>query len=70
MVEPWRWGLPWVVKGWVYWYESGFVVMGLGLGLSWVWAWVCHYGLLFFFVVLMVEEAGVDGLGFFFFFGC
>ena len=33
MVEPWRWGLPWVVKGWVYWYGSRFAVMGVGLGL-------------------------------------
>ena len=33
MVEPWRWGLPWVVKGWVYWYRSRFAVMGVGLGL-------------------------------------
>ena len=45
MVELWRWGLLWVVKGWVYWYESGFVVMGVGLGLSWVWVWVCRHGL-------------------------
>ena len=45
MVEPWRWGLPWVVKGWVYWYRSGFVVMGVGLGLPSIWVWVCHCGL-------------------------
>ena len=37
MVELWRWGLPWVVKGWVYWYESRFAVIGVGLGLPWVW---------------------------------
>ena len=37
MVELWRWQLSWVVKGWVYWYRSGFVVMGVGLGLlPWV----------------------------------
>ena len=55
--------------------------MGLGLP-SWVWVWACRgfgsrfaatscgdYGLLFFlFMVLIVGEGGVDGLGFFFFF--
>ena len=30
-------GVAWVVKGWVYWYGSGFAIMGVGLGLPpWV----------------------------------
>ena len=53
-----------MVQGWVYWYRSGFVVMGVGLGLPSVWVWVCHRGLwgpwvasffLFLFLVLMVD---------------
>ena len=35
-------GVAWVVKGWVYWYGSGFAIMGVGLGLPpWVASSFC-----------------------------
>ena len=55
MVEPWRWGLPWVVKGWVYWYGSRFAVMGVGLGLPPRVLGLVGCFFFFFFLVLMVD---------------
>ena len=58
MVELWRWGLPWVVKGWVYWYGSRFAVIGVGLGLPWVWVEVRHrrlWGLWDAFFIIIIN---------------
>ena len=64
-------GVAWVVKGWVYWYGSGFAIMGVGVGLGlppWVASSLCvcvcvlmvDYGLLVV-VVSGVCSAAVVG---------
>ena len=50
-------GVAWVVKGWVYWYGSGFAIMGVGLGLP---PWVASSSFSFVCVCVCVCVLMVD----------